>query len=58
MRRTPVLLCIFLILVLTLSTVQAAEQDYAALKAEYIQDHPGQAIIPFPWEPITSRPSV
>jgi len=33
---------------------QAADQqelNYLSLKEEYIRNHPGQAIIPFPWEP-------
>jgi len=28
--------------------------NYASLTAEYINNHPGQAIIPYPWEPTTS----
>jgi hypothetical protein len=28
--------------------------NYQLLKAEYIRNHPGQSIIPFPWEPTTS----
>ena len=41
MKRVPLYLLTILILVLTLSTVQAAEPDYSALKAAYIQNHPG-----------------
>jgi hypothetical protein len=29
-------------------------KTFAELKNEYIGSHPGQAIIPYPWEPITS----
>jgi hypothetical protein len=29
--------------------------NYLSLKSEYINNHPGQAIIPFPWEPSTSK---
>jgi hypothetical protein len=32
----------------------AANPDYPALKNAYIQNHPGQTIIPFPWETSTS----
>ena len=32
---------------------QAADPDYAALKNAYILNHPGQSIIPFPWETST-----
>jgi len=28
--------------------------NYTSLKNEYIKNHPGQSIIPFPWEPSTS----
>ncbi len=35
--------------------VQAATPDYTALKNAYIQNHPGQSIIPFPWETSTSE---
>ena len=52
MRRVIILMVTLAILVLTLPPVQAA--DYALLKNEYIQAHPGQAIIPFPWETSTS----
>ncbi len=31
-----------------------ASVNYALLKDEYTKDHPGQSIIPYPWEPITS----
>jgi hypothetical protein len=54
MKSAPVLLVFFLLSVLFVSAAQAAEPGYASLKNAYIQDHPGQAIIPFPWEPITS----
>jgi hypothetical protein len=39
---------------LAIPATQAAEQNYALLKNAYIQNHPGQPIIPFPWEPSTS----
>jgi hypothetical protein len=41
------------ILFLIIPTAQAAV-NYTFLKNEYIANHPGQAIIPYPWEPITS----
>ncbi len=31
-----------------------ASVNYALLKNEYTQDHPGQSVIPYPWEPTTS----
>jgi len=43
---------VILILFLTIPPVQAT--DYLSLKNEYINNHPGQVIIPYPWEPITS----
>ena len=51
--KTPALLILTLtIFFLILPPAQAA--DYTALKNEYIKNHPGQVIIPFPWEPSTS----
>jgi PKD repeat protein len=38
---------------LIIPTVQAA--DYVSLKNEYIQNHPGQSIIPFSWEASASE---
>ena len=52
MKKLPVFLMTLVLVFLTLPAAQAA--DYAQLKTEYINNHPGQAIIPFPWEPITS----
>ena len=51
---------VFLIFALTICflvvpAVQATETaDYAALKTAYINSHPGQSILPFPWDPGTS----
>ena len=40
---------------LVVPAVQATETaDYAALKTAYINSHPGQSILPFPWDPGTS----
>jgi hypothetical protein len=44
-----ILILFFLILIIPAAQVS----DYTSLKAEYIANHPGQAIIPFPWDPIT-----
>jgi len=41
------------ILFLVIPPVQASV-NYASLTNEYIRAHPGQAIIPYPWEPVTS----
>jgi hypothetical protein len=54
MKRVGILLLTLLIFVLCLPAVQAADLNYSSLKNEYILNHPGQAIIPFPWEPMTS----
>ena len=43
-----------MILLLTVSTAQAADQNYSALKSDYITKHPGQSVIPYPWDPVTS----
>jgi hypothetical protein len=51
-KKLPILLLILSILFLIVPGVQAT--DYLSLKNEYIQTHPGQSIIPFPWEPTTS----
>jgi hypothetical protein len=51
-KKLPILLLTLSILVIIIPAVQAT--DYAALKTAYINSHPGQAIIPFPWDPITS----
>jgi len=52
MKRLSFFILALAILFLSVPAVQAA--DYALLKNDYIKAHPGQAIIPFPWEPITS----
>jgi hypothetical protein len=55
MKKGIIFFILFItILVLTISPAQAAEQNYSSLKNEYIKNHPGQAIIPYPWEPSTS----
>jgi hypothetical protein len=48
------LIFVLAIFFLVLPAAQAADQNYTSLKNEYIQKHPGQAIIPFPWDPVTS----
>lgn len=53
MRIASILLLILTIFLVTISTVQAAD-PYASLKADYINQHPGQSILPYPWEPGTS----
>ena len=52
MKRLATALLTFTVVLLMISAVQAA--DYAALKSDYISSHPGQSIIPYPWEPTTS----
>jgi PKD repeat protein len=52
MKRLAFLILTLTILFLIVPIAQAA--DYASLKNEYINNHPGQAIIPYPWEPSTS----
>ncbi len=53
MKRLSVFILALAIIFLAVPAAQAAV-NYTVLKDEYIQNHPGQAIIPFPWEPITS----
>jgi hypothetical protein len=52
MKKFAFLILTLTVLFLIIPTTQAA--DYTSLKNEYINNHPGQAIIPFPWTPITS----
>ena len=52
MKKVSLFLFALTIIFLVIPPAQAA--DYASLKNEYIMNHPGQAIIPFPWDPITS----
>ena len=47
----PLLLTFFMFI---LVVPAAHASDYSSLKTEYINNHPGQAIIPFPWQPITA----
>jgi len=53
MKKISLFLFALTIFFLVIPTAQAAV-NYSSLKNEYIQNHPGQAILPFPWEPITS----
>jgi PKD repeat protein len=53
MKRRSIFILALAIIFLS-STTASAAVNYPLLKDEYIQDHPGQAIIPFPWEPSTS----
>ena len=39
---------------MTVPATHAADQNYTLLKNEYIKNHPGQSIIPYPWETSTS----
>jgi PKD repeat protein len=50
--KFTLLLLALIIFFLIVPIVQAT--DYAALKTAYINSHPGQTIIPFPWESGTS----
>jgi len=52
MEILAILISTVIILFLIIPTVPAV--DYASLKNAYIQNHPGQAIIPFSWETSTS----
>jgi PKD repeat protein len=52
LKRVSLFIFTLTIFFLIVPAVQAT--DFASLKNEYIQNHPGQAIIPFPWEPSTS----
>ena len=51
-KRSAMLILTLTIFILIVPSVQAT--DYASLKNAYIQNHPGQSIIPFPWESSTS----
>ena len=51
-RKKTIFLVLLAIIFCTVLPVHAA--DYAALKTTYIANHPGQSIIPFPWEPTSS----
>jgi hypothetical protein len=53
MKKFAFLILTLTILILIISTAQAA--DYVSLKNEYVQNHPGQSIIPFSWEASTSE---
>jgi hypothetical protein len=45
---------IILTIFLLITPVAQGAVDYNLLKDEYIMTHPGQGIIPYPWEPISS----
>ena len=45
---------IFALTIFFLVIPTQASVNYTLLKNEYIKDHPGQAIILYPWEPVTS----
>ena len=47
-------LFVFALTIFFLVIPAAQATDYPSLKADYIRTHPGQSLIPFPWEPITS----
>jgi hypothetical protein len=52
MKRLAFLILTLTILLLIIPTAQAA--DYTSLKTAYINSHPGQTILPYPWESSTS----
>ena len=52
LKRVSLFIFALTIFFVVIPAVQAT--DYASLKNEYIQNHPGQSILPFPWEPTTS----
>jgi hypothetical protein len=57
MKIAVILLIVLTLFFLTIPTAQAADQhglNYSSLKDQYIKNHPGQVIIPFPWEASTS----
>ena len=45
---------IILTIFLLITPVAQGAVDYNLLKDEYITTHPGQEIIPYPWEPSSS----
>jgi hypothetical protein len=51
MKKIPMLLMVLAICFLTVPIAQAADQSYATLKTQYVTSHPGQSLIPFPWDP-------
>ena len=53
MKKISFFIFALTIFFLVVPTAQAAV-NHTLLKNEYINDHPGQAIIPYPWEPGTS----
>jgi len=54
-KAIVILICIFFFSAIPIAqTTDQSEYDYTSLKNEYINNHPGQAIIPYPWEPTTS----
>lgn len=55
MSMKKILTCLFAltIFIVAVPTAQAAV-NYTILMDEYIKEHPGQVIIPYPWEPTTS----
>jgi hypothetical protein len=52
MKRVAILILALTILTFIIPTVQAV--DYLSLKNEYINNHPGQSIVPYPWDPSSS----
>jgi hypothetical protein len=53
MRNWPFLLILFILIICTVQPVQAVD-PYATAKSAYIASHPGQSIIPYPWEPTSA----
>ena len=54
MKRLKIVILVFAIFFLIAPVAHGATPDYTALKNDYIKNHPGQSIIPFPWETSTS----
>jgi hypothetical protein len=54
LKKIPFFIVALAIFILAVPCAQAAEQNYLLSKNEYIRAHPGQTLIPFPWEPITA----
>jgi hypothetical protein len=54
MKKISFFIFVLAIFLLVTPNTQAAGQNYSALKSDYIMKHPGQSVIPYPWEPTTS----
>src|SRR5512136_2764122 len=54
MSMKKILTCLFALTIFIVAVPVVQATDYAVLKTAYINSHPGQSIVPFPWEPSTS----